>query len=88
MNLPELKATLATIFLAAVTLVDILDVWIKIGSGCAAIIVAIFAIINYASKTRLNKIDAALKKKEMERLDQEIEEVLARKKKRRNENFN
>jgi hypothetical protein len=83
MNLPELKATFATIFLAAVTLVDVLDVWIKIASGCAAIVVAIFAIINYVSKTRLNKVDAALKQKELERLDQEIEEILLKKKRKK-----
>jgi hypothetical protein len=81
--IPEVKATIATIFLAAVTLVDSLDIWIKIGSGCAAILVAIFAIINYVSKTRLNKIEAALKKKEIERIDQEIEDILQRKKRRR-----
>jgi hypothetical protein len=76
------KRVIATeICLFLITFIDYIDIGVKIMSGVAAIIVGVFAVINYVSKTRLNNTEHKIKQLELERKEQEWWEEQEKRKK-------
>lgn len=60
--------------------VDWIDVWVKIVSGIAAVVVAVFTVWHYWTKIRNNNIDSRIKMLELEKKEQEWWEEQERKK--------
>lgn len=74
------RFVITEISLFIMTLLDTLDIWIKIFSGIAAIVVAYFAIRNYQEKTALTRTENKLKMLELEKKEQEWWEEQEKKK--------
>jgi hypothetical protein len=72
---------LAEIGLLVITIMEEIDFYIKIFSGLAAIIVAVFAVISYVAKTKLSRTENKIKLLELERKELEWWEEQERKNK-------
>jgi hypothetical protein len=55
---------IASIVLAILPWLDYLEVWIRIGSGMAAMVVGVFAVRAYISKKKLTDIEGKIKQAE------------------------
>jgi hypothetical protein len=71
----------ALFILASVTYLEVIDVSLKVISTLIAVVVGVYAVINYIQKTRVLKTEHKLKLRELEKADQEWWEDFERKQK-------